>query len=358
MGFYVRSTVTSGPFRFTFSRAGISMSAGVRGLRVGTGPRGGYVRVGSGGLSYHMSLPARTAGAADASRIPAPASSADTVLTPLPTGNVLQMTDTSSAALLDEINQRQRTIRIAPWIAGGGAAAALFALGAFGFAAALVVTFLVAVAWAAAWQRDAAARTVVLMYDLDPSAEAAYDQFHRAFAAMAASHGSWVINAQGSTRDWKRNAGARTLIARSPVRLAAEVPGNIRTNVAVPAIPAGAYTLYFFPDRVLVFGRTGVGAVPYGRLGVSFVPTRFIESGFVPRDARIVDHTWRYVNRSGGPDRRFRDNRQIPVALYDELRLHSDTGLNVVLQLSRLGTGEHLRAAVGMLAAISAAGRN
>jgi len=355
MGFYLRSTVTSGPFRFTFSRAGIGMSAGVRGLRVGTGPRGGYVRVGSGGLSYRMSLPARASRPASAARPPAPAPQAAAVLTPLPTGNVLRMVDTSSAALLDEINRRQRTIPIARWVAGAGTAAALFALATAGYAAALVVSLLAAAAWAVAWQRDAAARTVVLMYDLDPAAEAAYDGLHRAFAAMAAAQGRWVVSAQGSTRDWKRNAGASTIVARTPVLLSTAPPGNVRTNVAVPMIPAGAHTLYFFPDRVLVYGRDGVGAVPYGRLWIRFVPTRFIESGIVPRDATVVDHTWAYVNRSGGPDRRFRDNRQIPVALYDEIQLYSDSGLNVVLQLSRLGTGEHLRAAIGQLADVASA---
>lgn len=62
--------------------------------------------------------------------------------------------------------------------------------------------------------------------------------------------------------------------------------------------------------------------------------TRFIESSPVPKDARVVDHTWQYVNKSGGPDKRFKNNRQLPVCLYGELKLQSPTGLNTIIMFS------------------------
>lgn len=77
--------------------------------------------------------------------------------------------------------------------------------------------------------------------------------------------------------------------------------------------------------------------------------SRFIEDGFVPSDARVVDHTWKYVNRSGGPDRRFKNNRQLPVCLYDELTFSSASGLNEVIQVSRTGLGADLASAVEAL---------
>ncbi|WP_462388382.1 hypothetical protein [Acidovorax sp. Q11] len=55
---------------------------------------------------------------------------------------------------------------------------------------------------------------------------------------------------------------------------------------------------------------------------------RFIEDGSPPRDAQVIDRTWRYVNKKGGPDKRFKNNRELPVCLYDELQLSSSTGLN------------------------------
>lgn len=40
------------------------------------------------------------------------------------------------------------------------------------------------------------------------------------------------------------------------------------------------------------------------------------------------------VNKSGGPDRRFKNNRELPICLYGEIELRSESGLNTVLMFS------------------------
>jgi hypothetical protein len=62
--------------------------------------------------------------------------------------------------------------------------------------------------------------------------------------------------------------------------------------------------------------------------------TRFIEDENVPPDATVVHRTWRYVNKSGGPDRRFNNNVQLPVVQYGALILMSSRGLNIHLNTS------------------------
>ncbi|WP_442921050.1 DUF4236 domain-containing protein [Mesorhizobium sp. Cs1321R2N1] len=56
MGFYVRKSISAGPFRFNFSSGGVGVSVGVKGLRIGTGPRGHYIHAGRGGLCYRGTL--------------------------------------------------------------------------------------------------------------------------------------------------------------------------------------------------------------------------------------------------------------------------------------------------------------
>ena len=46
MGFYLRKSLNVGPFRFNLSNSDIGLSTGIRGFRVGTGPRGNYVHMG------------------------------------------------------------------------------------------------------------------------------------------------------------------------------------------------------------------------------------------------------------------------------------------------------------------------
>jgi hypothetical protein len=48
-----------------------------------------------------------------------------------------------------------------------------------------------------------------------------------------------------------------------------------------------------------------------------------------------VGNTWKYVNKSGGPDRRFNDNRQLPICAYSEYTLTSDTGVYEVITTSK-----------------------
>lgn len=83
-------------------------------------------------------------------------------------------------------------------------------------------------------------------------------------------------------------------------------------------------------------GRT-VSAVAYSNLSIVRQDSNFIEEGQVPRDAQIIRHTWKHPIKNGGPDRRFRDNRQIPVCRYEVMHLRSSSGVNDLVEFSRVG---------------------
>ena len=100
------------------------------------------------------------------------------------------------------------------------------------------------------------------------------------------------------------------------------------------------------PDRVLVFDTAGVGAISYDVLELEVTETQFVEEEAVPQDATVVGQTWKYVNKKGGPDRRFKDNREIPICAYEQLHFSSTTGLNEILQISRRGVAGGFRTAL------------
>ena len=126
-------------------------------------------------------------------------------------------------------------------------------------------------------------------------------------------------------------------------------PPFVKTNIETIAVYVGRQTLYFFPDKVLVFDRDGVGAVSYNQLFVNVGNRQVVENEAVPRDALVVGKTWKYVNKSGGPDRRFKGNTEIPVCLYENLSFTSHSGLNELLQLSKTGYGESFSHAIEIL---------
>src|SRR5439155_21196314 len=125
--------------------------------------------------------------------------------------------------------------------------------------------------------RDVIRGTVILRYDLEPEANE-YSRLKDAFSGFAYAGAVWHVNAQGETRDWKRQAGASTLVDRQSIRPRLSQPRRVECNIAVPTLPAARQMLYFFADRVLVYDREAVGAVAYRDLQVRANTVNFRES--------------------------------------------------------------------------------
>jgi hypothetical protein len=191
-----------------------------------------------------------------------------------------------------------------------------------------------------------------LHYEMDEQSQQVYQQLGSHFSTFAGSARIWqYLNAQ-HTSDVKRNAGASQLIKRAAIRGISGNQAPIRyfiTNVAIPYLKLSNLEFYFLPERLLIKRGGTFAAVFYKNLRISGNITRFIEEEALPGDAKVVDRTWRYVNKSGGPDRRFNNNRQIPICAYSQYMLTSDTGIYEVITTSKQGAMDGL---AGFLARI------
>jgi hypothetical protein len=179
-------------------------------------------------------------------------------------------------------------------------------------------------------------KTVVVLYDLDEEIASVFKAFADEFDKAALASSIWNIDSAGRTLDWKRNAGAGRLISRKPARFGYGLPSIVKTNLETPSITGGRQNIYFLPDVALVTEGKTAGAVPYDDLNIYWNTTVFIEGDRVPSDARVVGYTWRFVNRDGGPDRRFNNNRQIPQVLYQQMGMRGAGGFQKILHLSRV----------------------
>jgi hypothetical protein len=354
MGFYLRKSVSVGPFRFNLSGSGVGVSVGVPGFRVGSGPRGNYVHLGRGGLYYRQTIPS---GDAQPVRPAAPMllpSGTHAPLEEVDSASASHIVDSTSEEILSEIREKHRKIPLAPF---AFVAAILLTVGSIGagrlwvFTLALICSVAMIVV---AQYRDKIRKTVVILYDFDASTEEAFGRFIEWGQAFATSHRAWHVAASGEVYDRKYHAGASQLVKRNVTTLRSVPPPTIKTNVPVLSLGAGKQTLYFFPDRLLIYDAQGVGAIAYQSLQISVSAQNFIEDGAAPRDAKVVGNTWRYVNKSGGPDRRFSQNPQLPICVYDELHLRTPSGLNEIFHVSRAGVGEGFAAAVQSLASRTA----
>jgi uncharacterized protein DUF4236 len=349
MGFYLRRSVSVGPFRFNLSGSGIGVSAGIPGFRVGTGPRGNYVHLGRAGVYYRHTLSPGSAPPVPIIPIATPRGS----MQEIDSGAAAAIVDASSEDLLNELRAKQRKLTLRPFAIVIAVLLLLLALGSGSMWEILFVALLGLALILAAAHRDRVAKTVVILYDLEPPVEEAFRRFTEWAQTLASVRRMWHVSAATPVQDGKYHAGASDLVQRQITTVRTSEPPMVKTNIPVLSLGAGRQTLYFLPDRLLVYDASGIGAISYRTLNLSATKQRFIEEGSVPSDATIVDRTWKYVNKSGGPDRRFANNRQIPICLYDELLFRTPSGLNEVFHISRAGVGEAFAAAVRYLAGVT-----
>lgn len=357
MGLYLRKSVSVGPIRFNFSKSGIGISAGIPGFRIGMGPKGNYVHMGAGGLYYRATLDPEQSTRRRLEQQQQTEQAAEVLhdgFVDIDSKHISELRDIDAKDLLDELDRKRKMLPL--W--------KLFALGSMiGFftswhyledhqysiyimLAGLILTPLIAML-------DALRKTTVIYYDLEEDAARKYEALLNAFKPLRDCRKLWHIESKASVSNLseiKKNAGATSIIKRKSVAIKEGLPPYVKTNVNIPSVPCGNETLYFFPDKLLVFTSNGVGAVSYKNLNINTNPSRFIEEESLPGDAQVVGTTWRYVNKKGGPDKRFKNNRQLPIAQYHQVDFTSQSGLNERIHASKFGSADRLPLAVAELA--------
>jgi hypothetical protein len=361
MGLTYSRSVRFGAVRFNFSGSGIGVSVGIPGLRIGTGPRGAYVSGGVGGFRYRRSLahsPSRTETPVQArprSQVPVAQESVPNVLDTVSHDdkNVLELTDSNGDGLLQSMNEQRQKTPFWP-IAGG---LAFFAYLVFAsqmqeidprWRALLALVLVGVCAWV--YWRDTVRRLTVLFYEPDVHTGALYETLRVAIATAGTSQKLKSIASTSRYADTKYSAGAGQGLAFASASLVFGQPPGVAANIDMPLLKTGRTTLAFLPDRILAFQGNAVGAVSYAHLRTDSERTRYVESESLPSDATVIDRTWQYVNKSGGPDRRFRNNPQYPVCAYSKLLLSTASGLDIRLLASKERSFEPLVQALEQMA--------
>lgn len=183
-------------------------------------------------------------------------------------------------------------------------------------------------------RRNSRKRTTQLVYTLTDAADQNQGILDQSVDQLSRSNAVWRLINKSTSSDWKRNAGAAYLVKRERIRVESSVPPRVESNVIPRCINLGGIRLYFFPDLILYWQSGTFASITYEDIAFESTSTHFIEDEPIPSDSRQIGSTWRYVRKDGGPDRRFNNNRQLPVLLYGVIIVTSSKGLNVVLNTS------------------------
>lgn len=174
-----------------------------------------------------------------------------------------------------------------------------------------------------------------LTYEMDDINAKKFESLNNFLNELSKNVRLWQIGSSVHVFNTKYNAGASNNVTRHTISIYQKMPWNISKNIDVYCLNLTDEKIYFTPDRMLIFKKLGgVGVRSYNDMIANFSWTNFVETESIPRDSEIVRYTWKYVNKSGGPDKRFNNNRQIPVCKYGKIQLQTEDGINIMLNSS------------------------
>ena len=369
MGFFrFRRTLRIVPgVRLNFSGSGASVSLGPRGLHFTIGQRGTRTTVGlpGSGISW-TSYQSYGNGRSPPNRQVSQPSDTDnyepissdgnaTVIDSAPIEQLVANSTIDIAEALNASRTRWQSYKIvlailsalfvATSVMAIGSAAALSPVAEF------CVVFGAAIIIGSIALHGRQSSTISLDYGLSTDSLERFKALAQAFDALVGCSRIWRIPLERQQTDWKRNAGASKTVERKQVSLTRGNPPLVKSNIEFLQLPLGKEIVYFTPDAILVVAAGRVAALRYSDVEIVCRQTRFIEDDAAPSDAKVVGETWRYLNRDGGPDRRFANNRKLPICLYGEIDFKSTSGLNERMQCSRVDACEGFASTVAAIRA-------
>ena len=333
MGFRFRKSINlGGGFKINISKSGVGYSWGTKGYRVTKKSTGGTRTTASiygTGLSYvHETGKRKPKKASAGANGMQPAvyqpdsneydtrSIENSVATGMVSAGLEEMLAMASKAI-----KIHKMIMIAFWLT------VIFGIGFQPLWIASVALF----AWALYYKKNNA---INLEYAIDEDMKVEIEEQMKPLINVTKCDKVWRLTQTSKVIDRKYSGGAANTVKRKLCIASTKAKFPFKTTEPVASFRTEKEILLFLPDKLLILQGSKIGALNYEDIDFNVHGTRFIESERVPKDATIVDYTWQYVNKSGGADSRFKNNKQIPICLYGEIEMTSASGLNTVIMSS------------------------
>ena len=196
-----------------------------------------------------------------------------------------------------------------------------------------------------AWKENT---RVEMTFQTTDAAQRAYASLVRAFDALRSCGAAWDVTADRDTNQFVERTTATRAVDRHLVRL--EFAGNDLVRFEGRAMSfenVNGEDILIYPGVVVMPRADGMFAlIDLRELKVSYYPMKFVEAERPPGDAEVVGYTWAKANKDGSPDRRFRDNYQIPICVYGHLTFSSASGVTEEYQVSQPAAAEAFANAV------------
>lgn len=334
MGFYIRKSMKFGPIRLNLSKSGLGCSVGVKGFRIGVGPKGHYIHSGLGGLYYreYFNENIQTSESDNNEKEYNPYDYIEGVKKTYAT-DLSKLEECSNDSLINELNHK---LNLKSWVDY----AIIFSVVSFLlflfqkniFTFLFLITSLCFIPICKIFDNER--KTTVLDYEIDLTE---CNKFLESFKILMSNSYINYVNRFLKNSDAKYSSGATLSVEDNKSVLSIGLPDCIESNIKVPTLKKENAFIYFFPDKILYYPYLckKFVLIAYKDLKVERNVMKVVQT-YSPSDAQVIGYTWQYVKKDGTPDLRFKNNPKKPIILEERLLLQSDTGLNVCLSYPKL----------------------
>lgn len=171
--------------------------------------------------------------------------------------------------------------------------------------------------------------SVTLEVEMDVDAQSGYDDFLSSFKELIASQYIWdVTSASDIDRIKTRSAAGLAVIRQSTTFQLASAAGISSSRPSAYLKNLNGADIYIYPGFFVMFVTPSeLGIVELSDLSVNFSRIQFIEMDVLPSDSVCVGEVWERSNKDGSRDKRYADNKLLPVMEYGELEFRSVSGV-------------------------------
>lgn len=189
---------------------------------------------------------------------------------------------------------------------------------------------------------------IAITFESSDASQRAYAAMVRAFDMLKSSVKKWDITADKATDQFAERTLATRSVNRHPVTFDFSSTDLIQfTGRAMRFENVNGDDILLYPGVAVIPRADGAFAlIDLRELQISSEYRRFHEEEGVPSDSRIDGHTWAKTNKNGSPDRRFKDNYQIPICIYGNITFHSQTGVTEEYMVSNADAAQAFAEAV------------
>jgi hypothetical protein len=178
--------------------------------------------------------------------------------------------------------------------------------------------------------------TVATQVEIEKEQADPYFRMRDDFAALCECSAIWDIKTHQATDQLHERTTATTKITRARIIFSLDNCDLIQWEQKAPHLRnSKGGDLHLYPGFILYrAAREAFSVIDYHDVKSHALSVSFQEQEGVPSDSKIIGKTWAKANKDGSPDRRFTNNYPIPIALYGQVTLKSDSGLWEEFQFS------------------------